>query len=301
MELRQLRYFAVLAEELNFTRAADRLHISQPPLSAQIAQLEQELGVQLLHRNSRRVGLTDAGAAFLQETRLLLQRLDEAQRHVRQVHEGLAGRVEIGVSGSHFLGPLPQRLGLLARAHPDIVVAIRELSPSRQLEALRESRIDLSISRQQVDDEMLCSRLLWPDPVVVALPAAHRLAPGHELAHPLAPGREHALPLASLADEPFIMLEHDSSSFAARVYQACAAQGFTPRVTHTVVEVPTQLSLVQAGLGIALVPASTSAYRQDGLAFCSLEAMGLQADVYAVTRLDSRNAALATIQEFLAP
>jgi DNA-binding transcriptional LysR family regulator len=291
VELRQLRYFAVLAEELNFTRAADRLHISQPPLSAQIAQLEQELGAQLLHRNSRRVVLTDAGAAFLQETRLLLQRLDEAQRHVRQVHEGLAGRVEIGVSGSHFLGPLPRRLGLLAQVHPGIVVAIRELSPSRQLEALRESRIDLSISRQQADDEMLRSRLLWPDPVVVALPAAH----------PLALDREHTLPLASLAAEPFIMLERDSSSFAARVYQACAAQGFTPRVTHTVVEVPTQLSLVQAGLGIALVPASTSSYRQDGLAFRNLEATGLQADVYAVTRIDSRNAALETIQEFLTP
>lgn len=289
MELRQLRYFAVLAEELNFTRAADRLHISQPPLSAQIAQLEQELGVQLLHRNSRRVGLTDAGAAFLQETRLLLQRLDDAQRHVRQVHEGLAGRVEIGVSGSHFLGPLPRRLGLLAQTHPGIAVAIRELSPSRQLEALRESRIDLSISRQQVDDEMLRSRLLWPDPVVVALPAAHSLTPGREL----------ALPLAALAAQSFIMLERDSSSFAARVYQACAAQGFTPRVSHTVVEVPTQLSLVQAGLGIALVPASTSAYRQDGLVFCSLEAMGLQADVYAVTRGDAHNAALETVMESL--
>jgi DNA-binding transcriptional LysR family regulator len=290
VELRQLRYFAVLAEELNFTRAADRLHISQPPLSAQIAQLEQELGVQLLHRNSRRVGLTDAGAAFLQETRLLLQRLDEAQRHVRQVHEGLAGRVEIGVSGSHFLGPLPRRLGLLAQVHPGIVVAIRELSPSRQLEALRESRIDLSISRQQVDDDTLRSRLLWPDPVVVALPAAHALA-----------AAASGVALAALAAESFIMLERESSSFAARVYRACAAQDFTPQVRHTVVEVPTQLSLVQAGLGIALVPASTRSYCRDGVAFRPLDAAGLQADVYAVTRRDSRNAALETILEFLAP
>ena len=291
MELRQLRYFAALAEELNFTRAADRLHISQPPLSAQIAQLEQELGVQLLHRNSRRVSLTDAGVALLHDTRLLLQRLDEAQRHVRQIHEGLAGRVELGVSGSHFLGPLPQRLGLLAQARPEIVVAIRELSPSRQIEALREGRIDLSISRQQVDDEILHSRLLWRDPVVAALPPVH----------PLARAAARTLPLASLAAEPFIMLERESSSFAARVYRACAAQGYTPRVTHTVVEVPTQLSLVQAGLGIALVPASTSAYRPDGLVFRALDAADLQADVYAVTRRDSRNTALETILEFLAP
>lgn len=290
VELRQLRYFAVLAEELNFTRAADRLHISQPPLSTQIVQLEQELGVQLLHRSSRKVSLTAAGAAFLQEVYLVQQRLDEAVRRVRHIHEGLAGRVELGVSGSHFLGPLPERLGLLAQARPDITIDIHELSPSRQLEALREGRIDLSISRQDIDDEQLHSRLLWPDPVMAALPRAH----------PLAHGQGCALTLAELAGASFVMLEQTSSTFAARVFQACAALGFSPRVVHTVVEVPTQLSLVQAGLGIALVPASTRSCRNEGLVFRPLMAAGLQADVHAVMRRDAHNAAVQTVLAFLA-
>ena len=285
MELRQLRYFTTLAEELNFTRAAERLHISQPPLSAQIAQLEDELGVRLFDRSSRRVELTEAGATFLRDVRIIQARLKEATQRVRHVDAGLAGRLEVGLSGSHFLGPLPGLIGRLAVTHPDIRVTLNEMAPNDQLEALREQRIDLSISRQSIEDELLYSRRLWPDPLLVALP------PGHDLA------KHKRIRLAQLADERFVMLRRETSTFAERIFRACATHGFSPLVEQTVAEVPAQLSLVMAGLGIALVPTSTSAYQPRALEFRPLDEPGLEAGVHAVVRKDNRKPVLDTFME----
>jgi len=282
MELRQLRYFTTLAEELNFTRAAERLHISQPPLSAQIAQLEEELGVKLFHRNSRKVELTEAGASFLRDIRVIQNRLKEATLRVQHIDAGLAGRIEVGLSGSHFLGPLPGLIGQLAVSHPDIRVILNEMAPNDQLDALREHRIDVSISRQSVEDDLLCSRRLWPDPLLVALPPGHRLAASDRIR------------LDELAGERFVMLRRETSTFAERIFRACAAHGFSPTVEQTVAEVPAQLSLVMAGLGIALVPTSTSAYQPHALAFRPLDEPGLEASVHAVMRKDKHKAALET-------
>ncbi len=287
MELRQLRYFVALAEELNFTRAAERLHISQPPLSTQIAQLESELGVKLFQRNSRKVSLTDAGAVFLHDIRLIQGRLREATERVKHVHAGLAGRIEIGLSGSHFLGPLPKFINTLSGTHPDIDVVLNEMAPNDQLEALREQRIDISISRQSVDDDLLCSRLLWPDPLLVALP------PGHSLA------RREKLTLTELAHERFIMLRRETSHFADQVFMACAARGFQPNVVHSVAEVPAQLSLVMAGLGIALVPTSTRGLKPEALAFCTLDEPDIQAHVHAILRKNHKKAAIDTFLALL--
>jgi DNA-binding transcriptional LysR family regulator len=287
VELRQLRYFTALAEELNFTRAAERLHISQPPLSAQIAQLESELGVKLFDRNSRKVSLTDAGATFLRDIRVIQSRLKEATERVRHVHLGLAGRIEVGLSGSHFLGPLPEFINLLALSHPDIHVVLNEMAPNDQLEALREQRIDISISRQSINDELLCSRELWSDPLLVALPCSHPLA-GNK-----------TLKLEALAQERFVMLRRETSSFAEKIFNACAARGFTPNVVQTVAEVPAQLSLVSAGLGIALVPTSTRQHQPPALAFCRLDEGDLQGNVHAVIRQDGKKAAVETFLTLL--
>lgn len=287
MELRQLRYFIVLAEELNFTRAAERLHISQPPLSAQIAQLEAELGVKLFHRTSRKVSLTDAGTVFLRDVRIVQSRLREASERVKHVHSGLAGRIEIGLSGSHFLGPLPRFIATLATSHPDITVVLNEMAPNDQLEALREQRIDISISRQSIEDDLLRSRLLWPDPLLAALPCGHPLA------------LRAKLTLAALAQERFIMLRRETSHFAEQVFQACAARGFTPNVVHSVAEVPAQLNLVAAGLGIALVPTSTRGHQPANLVFCPLEEPDIQAHVHAVMRKDRKKAVVDTFLALL--
>ena len=288
MELRQLRYFTVLAEELNFTRAAQRLHISQPPLSAQIASLEADLGVQLFVRSSRRVALTPAGASFLRDARTVQGRLKEAVQRAQNIHAGLAGSVELGLSGSHFLGPLPELIGLLARRYPEVHIVLNEMEPNDQIEALREYRIDLSISRQSIEDEVLTSRSLWADPLWVALPAGHPLAACA------------CLTIADLSQESFVMLRRESSTFAERIFRACSAHGFSPRVAQTVAQVPAQLSLVAASLGIALVPASARTPQAGAVTFVALDEPELEGSVHAVFRRDNGKAVLQTVVEQLA-
>ncbi len=282
MEIRQLRYFAVLAEELNFRRAAERLHMSQPPLSTQIAQLEQELGVRLFERNNRRVVLTEAGQAFLNDVRILLARLKDATSRVRSVDAGLAGRLEIGLAASHFLGPVPALIARYTREHPQLSILLNEMNPASQLEALRERRIDVSISRSAIDDEELQSVLLWPDPLVVALPKRHALA------------ARRRLDLAELAGEPFVTLRPDTSEFAERLHGLCLQAGGGARVVQTVAEIPAQLALVGVGLGAALVPVSTVAQSARSVSVCRLPAVIAASAVYAVTRRDARKRVVDT-------
>lgn len=282
MEIRQLRYFAVLAEELNFTRAAARLHISQPPLSLQIAQLERELEVKLFDRNNRRVTLTEAGEAFLNDVRALLASLKDATVRVRAVDQGLAGRIEVGLSGSHFLGPVPALIARYKASHPQVSVLLNEMNPAAQLDALRGHRIDVSISRTAVDDDELQSMPLWPDPVVAVLPKGHPLS------------ARKRLELSDLAGEAFVMLRQDTSAFARSLAETCARAGLPLSAAQTVAEVPAQLALVAAGLGVALVPRSTCRHAADRVAICSLPAGISRAMVYAVTRRQGRRRALDT-------
>jgi len=269
MELRQLRYFTVLAVELSFTRAAQRLHVSQPPLSLQIANLETELGARLFDRTSRSVVLSEAGKAFLPHAQAILARLDEARSHVQRVASGWQGRVQVGLSGSHFLGPFPKFIPQFRRQRPAVEVVLKEMMPSDHLQALRDGQLDLSLSRNPLNadispgalplDSTLSAALLWRDPVVVALP------PGHWLV-----GRT-TLRLAELKDEDFVFLRLGSSPFAARMFDACVQAGFAPRIVQQVVEVPATLNLVAAGLGVALVPASLAMLRKDAVHMCLIE------------------------------
>lgn len=285
MNFRQLRYFVVLAEELSFTRAAHRLHISQPPLSQQIAQLEEELGVKLFTRSSRRVELTEPGRIFLHDTRSTLDRLKNATIRVRAIDQGLAGRIEVGLSGSHFLGPLPRLIYKYSRTHPNVLVTLNEMRPADQIEALLERRIDVSISRAPVDDRLMCSLPLWEDPAVVALPLGHRLA------------QREVLKLDDLKKERFVVLRRDGSPFAKHIFERCAEAGFMPNIAQTVEEIPAQLYLVAAGLGIAIVPQSTQA-RIPGVASCKLNETIMKTDVYGVMRRDNQKKALdAFIEE----
>jgi LysR family transcriptional regulator, benzoate and cis,cis-muconate-responsive activator of ben and cat genes len=279
LKLRQLRYFTVLAEELSFTRAAARLHISQPPLSQQIALLEEELGVKLFTRSSRRVELTEPGLLFLHDTRATLNRLKEATVRVRSVDQGLEGRIEVGLSSSHFLGPLPRLIFKYARTHPDVAVILNEMRPIDQVEALLERRIDVSISRAAIDDRLLCSVPLWQDPTTVALPMGHRLAERPQLT------------IANLKNEKFVVLRRETSPFAKHVYDRCAEAGFIPKIAQTVEEIPAQLYLVAAGLGIAIVPKSAQT-RFANIAACELIEPLIKTDVYAVMRRDNQKRAL---------
>lgn len=290
MEIRQLRYFTVLAAELSFTRAAHRLHVSQPPLSYQIASLEAELGARLFDRTSRSVALSEAGKALLPHALAVLARLEEARGHVQRVASGLQGRVHLGLAGSHFLGPLPQFIQQFRLQRPAVEVALHEMTPSDHLQALRDGRIDVSVSRNPLHDGQISAGLLWRDPLVVALPPGHRLA------------TRRRLRLIDLKDEDFVFLRIDSSPFAARLYKACVQAGFAPRIAQQVVEVPAALNLVAAGLGVALVPASLALLRRDAVHTCRLGTLRVQAagadeeingDVYVLWRTQDAAPAVA--------
>jgi len=302
MELRQIRYFTVLAEELSFTRAARRLHVSQPPLSFQIASLEAELGARLFDRTSRSVVLSTAGHAFLPHAQAVLARLDEARSHVARVASGLQGRVQVGLAGSHFLGPFPQFIQQFRQQRPEVEVVLHEMKPSEHLQALRDGRLDLCVSRNPLGDGQISATLLWPDPVVAAFPPGHRLACNSQVS------------LAQLHDEDFVFLRLDSSPFAARLYDACVQAGFAPRIVQQVVEIPAALNLVAAGLGVALVPASLAMLRADAvvtsqLAYSYKHGNGqhatmapgseLNGDVYVLQRTKNAAPAVAAFQELL--
>ena len=307
MEFRQLRYFTVLADELSFTRAARLLHVSQPPLSFQIASLETELGARLFDRTSRSVVLSEAGKAFLPHAQAVLARLDEARSHVTRVANGLQGRVQVALAGSHFLGPFPKFIQQFRLQRPAVEIVLHEMKPSDHLQALRDGRLDLSVSRNPLNDGQISAALLWRDPVVVALPPGHRLA------------TRTRLKLVELKDEDFVFLRLDSSPFAARLFEACVQAGFGPRITQQVVEVPAALNLVAAGLGVALVPISLALLRRDAVYTCTLSRpstrkgaqsgagedqnggarRGLNGDVYVLWRTADAAPAVAEFRKLL--
>ena len=287
MELRQLRYFTVLASELNFTRAADKLNMSQPPLSYQIASLEAELGARLFNRTSRSVELSEAGKALLPHALAVLQRIEAAREQVTRVAQGVEGRVTIGLSGSHFLGPFPQFIKQFREKRPGVEVVLQEMRPADHVQALRAGQLDISLTRGLPADGQLAAVLLWRDPVVLVVPLGHRLA------------KRTRVRLLELKGEDFVFLRLDSSVFAQRMFDACVTAGFAPRIVQQVIEIPSVLNLVAAGLGVSLVPTSLARLRRDAVAVCRLS-QHLQAsaggevsgDVYLLRRSSDQSPAV---------
>ena len=258
MELRQLRYFTVLASELSFTRAADKLNMSQPPLSYQIASLESALGARLFNRTSRSVELSSAGKALLPHALAVLQRIEAAREQVARVAQGVEGRVTIGLSGSHFLGPFPQFIKQFREKRPGVELVLQEMRPADHVQALRAGQLDISLTRGLPADGQLAAVLLWRDPVVLVVPLGHHLA------------TRTRVRLLELKREDFVFLRLDSSVFAQRLFDACVAAGFAPGIVQQVIEIPSVLNLVGAGLGVSLVPASLARMRRDAVAVCKL-------------------------------
>lgn len=287
MEMRQLRYFTVLAEELSFTRAAHKLHVSQPPLSFQIASLEEELGARLFDRTSRSVQLSAAGAAFLPHARAVLGRLEQARTQVRQVVQGFEGSVHMGLAGSHFWGPLPRFITAFRQSRPKVDVVLHEMMPADHLQALHDGAVDISLLRSPTEHPGLQAQLLWRDPVVVVLPLGHALA-----------GRTR-IALQDLQAEALVMLRPASSVYAQKVFDACVAAGFVPRVVQQVIEAPAMVTLVAAGLGLALVPASLANIHSHGVVLRPLTGSTLNGDVYALSRTEAAQPAAKECLEAL--
>jgi len=275
MELRHLRYFLAVADELHFGRAAARLHIAQPPLSRQIRQLEEELGFELFARTARRVRLTDAGRAFRDEARSLLGRLGDAVAASRRVARGEAGALAVGFVASATYGLLPRLYRRFRERLPDVALSLTEMSSAEQVEALRAGHIQVGLARPPVGDDALAVEPLAEEPLVAALPARH----------PLATARE--VPLRALARDAFVLFPRQPRPGWIDVVQsACAAAGFRPAVAQEALELSTAVTLVAAGIGVTLVPASAQALRLAGVVYRPLRPPAPATSLLALTRAD---------------
>ncbi|HMZ28351.1 MAG TPA: LysR substrate-binding domain-containing protein [Thauera aminoaromatica] len=253
MELRHLRYFIAVAEELNFTRAATRLHIGQPPLSMQIRDLEEEIGVRLFERGPRRVALSTAGERFLLHARRILDGVEEAVAEARRAARGELGELRVGFTSSlPFTDLLPDALNAYRRRFPQVRLQLREMFTPEQFQSLVRGELDVGFVRLQAGTPPagIVLREVARNPLRLVVNAAHRLA-GAAQVH-----------LAELAGEDFISFPADVGTDLPGVLRAlCRQAGFEPRIVQTAREATTQIGLVAAGLGVAVLPAPLESVR----------------------------------------
>lgn len=243
MDLRQLRYFVAVAEDLHFGHAAQRLRIAQPALSRQIQALEKDLLVQLLFRNRRRVQITPAGQVFLDRARQILARTDEAVLAAQRAGGGVSGTLNLGFVGSATYDVLPGVLREFLHAAPHVDLTLSEMTVHAQIEGLIEKRIDIGLLRLPAKTKGLVFRTIAREPLYVALPSSHRLA------------QLPSVPLSELSEEPFVLYpDHPRPSWTEYVIGLCQRAGFRPVVVQRTVEIQTTLSLVAAGIGVSIVP-----------------------------------------------
>ncbi|GHH83904.1 LysR family transcriptional regulator [Streptomyces sulfonofaciens] len=274
MDLRHLRYFVAVAEELHFGRAAERLNMAQPPLSQQIRQLEGELGVELLRRTTRRVELTEAGRAYLDRARSILTDVDEAAHLARRVATGSVGRLTIGCVGSATYSLLSTLSRRLSDELPGVDFFFRgEMLVPDQVEALHAGTIDIALLRPPVADHSLVVHTLRRDRLVVAVPADHPLA-----------GRPR-LQAADLAQSDLIVHSADRRSVMYDVVlRVLRGAGVEPHVRHEVGETSTLVTLVAGGLGVAIVPEPVTALALDGLVYVPLTEADAHVELAAAHR-----------------
>jgi DNA-binding transcriptional LysR family regulator len=243
VEVREARYFIAVAEELNFGRAAGRLQMSQPPLSAAIKAIEKRLGVLLLHRTTREVTLTSTGTVFLDQCRVVVAAAEAADSAARQAAEGQAGELRIGAVTTAFSDPLSGALELYAHSHPLVDVRVREVDTHIGVEQLQRRELDIALLRQ-LSAPKGCERIaLKREPFVLAVPAG--------LKTPKGIGRDLALG----ADLPWIWIPRAlTPEYHDQVASCCRAAGFIPQAQHLAQSINSQLVMVASGLGVALVP-----------------------------------------------
>lgn len=256
MELRHLRYFNAVATELHFGRAAEKLHIAQPPLSKQIQDLETELGFELFIRTKRSVALTPAGQVFLIEVDQIFQKLDRAIDIGRKTSRGELGQISIGFVGSATYNILPVMLRQFRDRYPDVQIELHELTTDRQLVWLREGKIDIGLIRPQNISLDFGSQIIFRESLVVALPSNHHLA---NLA---------TIELSLLATEPFILFARQlAPGLYDPIITICQAAGFSPQVVQECTQMQTIVSLVSANMGISILPASIQEAKRQGVVY----------------------------------
>jgi DNA-binding transcriptional LysR family regulator len=257
MDLRHLRYFLAVAEELHFTRAAAKLGIQQPPLSQQIRQLEEELGAQLFRRLTRGVELTGPGTFLLKEARHILDQVERAKATVQSLARGTSGHIRVGFSNASYFNPVvSQVIHDYRERYPDVALTPVQSVTSSLVNALHEAEVDVAFLRAPFDDEGLGSELIVEEPMVAVIPASHALA------------GDRSIELVSLAKESFILFPRlTSPGFYDSIISACQLAGFSPRLGQETPDIPSIVHLVGAGFGVSVVPKALTQIHADGVVY----------------------------------
>ncbi|CAI2514642.1 LysR family transcriptional regulator [Serratia liquefaciens] len=264
IELRQLRQFVAVAEEMSFHRAAERLHMAQPPLTAAIRKIEQELGVPLLERGNRITRITEAGQVFLIEARRTLAQFERTLGNTRRAARGLTESLRLTFVDSTVNALLPGILRQFRQAHPQAEFHLQEATTAEQLIALRDDRADIGMVVLPIalQDELQILPFLQ-DRMVLALPDHHPLA------------TQRHVTLSDLADQPWVLFPaHYGPGMHAAILQACAVAGFSPRIVQEARQMQTIGGLVAGGVGIALMPALFAVLKSPGVVFRELSGAG---------------------------
>jgi len=292
MDLRHLKYFIAVAEELNIGRAALRLHISQPPLTRQIQQLEEELGVQLLIRTPRGVELTQAGEMFLEEARNIRALVDQAIEKTKRAGQGKLGRIDIGIFGTGILSAIPKLLQLFRDMNPDVRVVLHTMTKDEQIEALRQKRIVVGFNRMLIPLPDLCTEVIVREPLYMAVNANHPLS------------KESSVSFRELSQHPLVMFPTGARpNFVDRVIELCRGMDFTPEISQIVGDAVTGVALVASGFGVSVVPESVITLTPPGIVYLPFtETPSPSVDLSCIYRRDEQSpifvAFLEAIQAF---
>ncbi|HEJ9059558.1 TPA: LysR family transcriptional regulator [Serratia fonticola] len=274
IELRHLRYFVAVAEELHFGRAAERLRISQPPLSQQIQALEDMVGARLLARNNRNVSLTQAGEMFLKEAYQVLAQVNRAAEKAARLERGELGELTIGfTSSAPFIRVVSRSLRAFRQLSPDVHIKMREVNTKQQLEPLLNGELDLGVMRNTRLPDALQHQLLLREPLLAVVPNGHPLtlkAPG-------------TLRFSDLAQEPFVFFSREvGTALYDEILALLANAGIAPYITQEVGEAMTIIGLVAAGLGISILPMSFGRVKIDGVTYLPLAEPEAMTEVWLV-------------------
>jgi DNA-binding transcriptional LysR family regulator len=287
MELRHLRYFVAVAESLHFGVAASRLRISQPSLSQQIRQLEEEIQTSLLRRTKRRVELTEAGELFLEEARDIIARSDRAAMIARRVGRGHGGRIRVGVGYCMNQRALVKAVGMFRASHPKVRVELQTMAVTLQLAALRDERLDVAFVRGAATDGSVESQVVHAEELVLALPPRHRFA------------HKRVITVSSLAQESFVVTSREHVPvYHDIVLKTCREAGFIPNAPHEADHLQMILDFVAAGCAVALVPAFVQRHRPRRVAFASLRPASPPLETVAAWRRSNSSAMLTEFVTF---
>lgn len=285
MELRHLRYFVAVADHLSFTSAAKSLGLAQPPLSQQIKDLEKEIGTILFARTTRRVTLTRAGQDFYSHAVAILHKAEIATTRARNIGNGFAGTINIGLTGSMLAGPLSRAIRDFSSIYYDVDVRVHEMSPGMQVSALRSGQTDISFLRFPPEDRDLIAELAWEESVDLILPEGHALS-------------DKNVSLIDLKAEKFVFLRLEDSLFARYLFNCCIIEGFIPILGHQVVEAASLISLVANKLGIALIPEHIGKLAHDRVIRKTIDGNKMHANVFAI-RIEPGNVLVNNFMELL--